>query len=370
LESTVGPSDDPRHALARRLRSLRLEEWPGVTLTQPQLAKALGVSGPSVSSWESAKNPQLPPLSRLSDYARFFATLRSLNTGRTRLIPDTELTAEERRRRLELEEQLVGLRDAVEDGLRSAHGARLLASVHDEIGGGPLYFPDRRPITIVCATLPAETRDRMPYSDPQVPDYAESYGYADLDALIELYGHVRAVNPTSEVAIRSSTELERDDFTTHLVLLGGVDRNLLTRDLLAVLPVPVSQVARGDDSDGAFEVGDGERRRSFRPVLREQPGGRCMLIEDIAHIFRVPNPFHRRRTVTMFNGVFGRGTYAAVRTLTDAQFRDRNAEYLDERFPGDTLSILARVRVVVGEVLTPDLTFAETRLHEWPGDDE
>jgi hypothetical protein len=70
--------------------------------------------------------------------------------------------------------------------------------------------------------------------------------------------------------------------------------------------------------------------------------------------------------VTMFNGAFGRGTYGAVRILTDARFRDRNADYLMQRFAGDTYSILARVRIVMREVVTPDLTVDDTRLHEWP----
>jgi hypothetical protein len=92
-----------------------------------------------------------------------------------------------------------------------------------------------------------------------------------------------------------------------------------------------------------------------------------VLVEDVAHVFRAPNPYNWRRTVTIFNGMFGRGTYGAVRSFTDARFRDRNAEYVDARFPdGETFSILARVRIVMGEVLTPDLTLPETRLHEWP----
>jgi len=35
----VEPSDDPRRMLARRLRTLRLEEWPGVTVTTTKITK-------------------------------------------------------------------------------------------------------------------------------------------------------------------------------------------------------------------------------------------------------------------------------------------------------------------------------------------
>src|SRR2546421_4664027 len=86
---------------------------------------------------------------------------------------------------------------------------------------GIWYFPDQRPVTIVCARLPKRLRDQMPYADPRDPDYVRSYTYADLDSLIELYGHVRAVNPDSQVGIRTADALESDDHTSHLVLLGG-----------------------------------------------------------------------------------------------------------------------------------------------------
>jgi hypothetical protein len=65
--------------------------------------------------------------------------------------------------------------------------------------------------------------------------------------------------------------------------------------------------------------------------------------------------------------MYGRGVVGAVRALTDPSFRQRNAEYLASRFPQDgPYSILSRVPVVNGKVLTPDWTVADTRLHEWP----
>ncbi len=60
------------------------------------------------------------------------------------------------------------------------------------------------------------------------------------------------------------------------------------------------------------------------------------------------------------------GVYGAVRALTDARFRDRNAAYVQGRFaPEQTYSILSRVTVVRGEVVTPDWTIADNILHEW-----
>ena len=347
--------------LAVRLKSLRTE---ADALTQSQLAKALGVSAPLISSWESPGKPDLPPIGRISSYARLFCTGRSFTSSRGfRLIGEDDLDHDEQARRRELEEELLTLRDAANGG--AATQIRPADEELRRLHSGPLYFADGRPITIVCARLPPEFRRNMPYVDPAEPDYTESYTYADLDTLLELHGHLRAANPLSVIHIRADDDLSADDLTTHLVLLGGVDWNLLTRDLLGRLDVPVSQHDRlGDDETGAaFQVRNGDDVQIFAPTLVE---GR--LVEDVAHFYRAPNPYNRLRTVTIFNGMFGRGTYGAVRSLTDERFRDRNGGYLAARFVSrDTFSILTSVQIVRGEVLpTPDWTVPETRLHEWP----
>jgi Helix-turn-helix domain len=73
--------EDPRLLLARRLRMLREEHWPGMKVSQPQLARALGkgkpLSAALISSWESQTNPAIPPLPHLHAYATLFATRRS-----------------------------------------------------------------------------------------------------------------------------------------------------------------------------------------------------------------------------------------------------------------------------------------------------
>jgi hypothetical protein len=72
------------------------------------------------------------------------------------------------------------------------------------------------------------------------------------------------------------------------------------------------------------------------------------------------------RYVTICNGMYGSGTYGAVRALTDERFRDRNADYLRETFGNsEAFCILSRVTVETGRVLTPDWTLPETRLFEW-----
>jgi transcriptional regulator with XRE-family HTH domain len=362
--------------LPRRLRELRQQRFPRRRLTQRELATALGGAEPLsvalISSWESDDKPVTPPLHRIEAYARFFATERSVD-GTPHLLSLDDLTAEERDLYDRLKDSLEDLGRPVEtvDARARAQPVRIpLAAPLDEIGGGQWFYADRRPVTIVVARLPDDFIERMPYTEARDPDYVRLYSYADLDALFELYGHIRAVNPGSRVNIRTPQDLSSDDLSAHLVVLGGVDWNALSRDVSQATHLPVRQHSRRglehEGYDAYFEVGEQDTRVEFRPIVEERADG-FTLREDVCHFFRGTNPFNSRRTVTICNGMFGRGTYGAVRALTDARFRDRNERYISERFGAGTLySIVSRVRVVRGETLTPDWSLAENRLHEWP----
>jgi hypothetical protein len=57
----------------------------------------------------------------------------------------------------------------------------------------------------------------------------------------------------------------------------------------------------------------------------------------------------------------------AVRALTDAKFRDRNEGQVAGRLATwHTVSVVTRVRIFGGQVVTPDWTEADTCLHELP----
>lgn len=362
------PNEQSSRALARRLRALRESHWYDLRITQQQLAEAFGGDKPLseslISSWESARNPVTPPAKRLHAYATFFATRRSLDGG-PHLLTDAELTVEERAERDRLHEELLGRWSAERE---SDPVDRVpLASSGDTIGGGIFHFADQKPVSIICSRLPATLSGAMPYTNPRDPDYVRSYTYADVDALIELQGHIRATNPAVQVNIRTADDMEEDDYTAHLVVLGGVDWNPVARDLLRRLNLPIRQTSRSDDSvySAYFEVKRTKDKKEFRPVLDERDGG-PVLREDVAMVFRGPSPYNVKRTVTLCNGMFGRGTYGAVRALTDARFRDRNDAYLRQRFTRSAFGILTRVLIVNGEALTPDWTVEDNRLFEWP----
>jgi hypothetical protein len=359
-------SRDPRQILAQYLRWLREERWPNMKITQPQLAQALGgdkpLSVPLISSWESASNPKIPPIPRLEAYATFFATERSVAQNPPRMLSTEEMAEPERQARDELLRELMNLR---KDALRTT-GTPAPGDDFEALSVGPWRFDDRKPITIVCAELPEDLLQRMPYTDRNDPDFVELYTYADLDSLFELHGHLRAANPTSQVNYRTAQRLEADDYTTHLVSLGGVDWNQATVSLLEELELPVRQVTDWHSPDGAyFEVEENGQTVRHRPRL-EEVQGKKLLREDVALFARAVNPDNQLRTVSICNGMYSSGSYGAVRALTDARFRDRNAAYLQERF-GDnkTFCILSRVRVAPGAPLTPDWTKPANRLFEW-----
>jgi transcriptional regulator with XRE-family HTH domain len=365
---------DPRLLLAQRLRALREEQWPGLKITQPQLARALGggkpLSVPLISSWESQNHPRIPPLPRLEGYAAVFATPRSFGGDVPRRLSPEEMTDEERRAMTELRQELKRLRaHALPAGSPQREAA--VGEVNDEVkavDSGPWLFADGHTITIVCAQWPEHMLQTIPYTDVNDPDYIELLTYSELDALFELHGHLRAANPANYVFRRIAGKLASDDYTSHLVSLGGVDWNTITSTALKQLPFPVRQIADWDTpGEQYFEVEESGKVAKHQPRLDKAEGfPKGILREDVALFARAVSPFNSARTVTICNGMYGRGTYGVVRALTDVRFRDRNAGYLRSRFGSSgTYCVLTRVPIVDGVTLTPDWAAGDSTLFEW-----
>jgi hypothetical protein len=393
---------DPRLLLARRLRALRDEKWPDLRITQLQLGQALGgakpLSVPLISSWESQTNPKIPPYSRLEGYAQLFATRRSFGSGTPCLIMPDDMDAAERQAMAELRQELGQLRigamraasglgpGEVHAPLPASGGAGLAdasqpapsavaldlveAARMDEtaasLNTGPWRFSDGKTITLVCAQLPRDLSAADEYTDLNSPDYIQLYTFSELDALFELYGHLRAANPANQVDLRVADRLTPDEFTSHLVSLGGIDWNAATRTLLADLQLPVRQIAHWGEGSAAddvyFESDDGQK---FRPELDEADGSKILRF-DVALFARAVNPYNKLRTVTICSGMYGRGTYGAVRALTDARFRDRNTSYVNSRFSNtSSYCIVTKVPVRNGSTITPDWTEDDFKLFEW-----
>jgi transcriptional regulator with XRE-family HTH domain len=389
----------PPRVLGARLRELRLH-W---NVTQRQLSDALGLSGALVSSWENGT--AVPPEERLNGYAQFFATRRSVASTSPTLIPSEDLTTEEDRHRSELIDELVRLREEALDG-PVRHRAETGA-----LGGRFWYFPDGQAITILCTPL---SQDQLGYSPaagktgmlpPAVqyatnqshPNAVRNLGNGDIDALLELVGHIRAENPTADVRWMTYDRItSADQLTGHLVVLGSGDAErspLPDGDTSAVwalqeqLDFPISPRWPADGSpefDGEFfvtldaqgeptdEPKDTVQEEVYRPrFLRDETRddrprilvrGAPQLTADLAYVVRSRSPLNPGATLTMLSGMFSRGTYGAVRAFTDATFRARNEQWLAKALDPEDFWILFRVSVLADATITPDLSRASIRL--------
>ncbi len=342
--------------LAQRLRQLR-QQWPDARLTQRDLATAFSpeekLAPATVSSWESRRSPKLPPDHRLRAYARFFATQRSIEAG-AKLLTFEELTPDEQAVYQKLETELLNLRSA-------AAGE----STEEEIAfSRSWHFADTGGVTFVCAELPEEATG--PLADRSDPNYTELQAFADVDALMELHGHIRAENPQMTVHFKIPADIETDDLTGHLVLLGGTVWNEITERLSEMARLPIRQFAHPDLLTGEIFLVDVDgSEKEFWPKWVD-PDGKT-LAEDVGLLARVPNPLNSSRTLTICNGIHSRGVYGAARSLTDAQLRDANERYIATHFGNsESFAILMSVKVIKNKAMTPDFSSDGVVLYRWP----
>jgi transcriptional regulator with XRE-family HTH domain len=346
----------PVGSLGERLRSLREEAG----LTQKQLAVVLGGEGGTmVSMWETAK--RFPPDDRLTMYARLFATQRSFSgKGPPRLIDDEDMTEEEHRRFEQLERELLALRDEARrgsDGTRTAPVPRSRSDL--TLRSGVFRFNDEAMITVICADVPEGQRPT--FADPSNLNYVRASSFADLDALLDLFGHLRAENPTQQVRIRAVGELKKEEMSGHLVLLGGSVWNEATVWLSQQIGLPLRQDTA--DEEEILVLEHAQKPQQFR-IRRDGDA----LLEDVGVFVRAPNPQDPQYTITICNGITTRGVRGAVQCFADYRLGDRNERYMATRFADhSSYGIVVRVEVLQpsGEPLTPDLTKVRTRLHEW-----
>jgi hypothetical protein len=290
----------------------------------------------------------------LRAYARFFATPRSVE-GQPKLLPFNELTQDEKQECEKLETELLRLRSA-------ASGE---STQEEPTFNRSWLFRDAGRVTFVCALLPENVIGA--FGDPLNPNYTELQTYADIDALVELFGHIRSENPATTVHFKTPDEVERDDLTGHLVLLGGVVWNEITERLSSMAKLPVKQVDRGLESGEVFVASQDGKEHEFWPQWMDPD--KKILTEDVGLLARVPNPLNVSRTLTICNGIHSRGVYGAVRSLTDKELRDSNERYISANF-GDARSfaIVMSVQVIKNKAMTPDFNSPDVVLYKWAQD--
>jgi len=430
-------------ALPARLRQLRAQQF-SVPVTQGQLARAMRVSTPTISAWENGI--QVPPEDRLRSLALFYATSRSLE-GPSLLDVGALTKDEERVRRELIDElvqlreaqsgpsprrqsgalggrfyyfpdglpvRIIGSRFSPYEVLPSpltpevVEAARRLRELLGEAAPPGVdaaldeleRYVDGVDILRDLVERAESRRDEIAepdwnlvarafrgggvqYADPLHPNAVHSLWNGDMDAVIELHGHIRAENPGSDVRWLLDADLSADDLPGgHVVILGG-GPNYSPRPqsplgyFMRRLNLPIASTFPADDLEygGRFILSlddegrpdvDGNNREQFRPRFladdekRVLEHGHPVLEYDVALLARFPNPMNLAATVTICSGVFSRGTYGAVRTLTDSHLRARNEKYLDEHLDVTNFWMLMHVPVFTtatgAQTVTPDLT--------------
>jgi transcriptional regulator with XRE-family HTH domain len=340
----------PARRLAERLRALREREH----LTQKQLARVLGgaetISIATISLWEKPGSDRLPPAQRLAAYARLFCTSRSFESGRLRLLSSGELTEQERERESELYDELISLRER--------------AQVTNVVGAGKgqrstlWHFVDPIAVSIVCS----DAVDPPMYAKASHLNYSRSARYADLDALITVFGQVKADNPARMVRILPIERLVQDFALNHVILIGGAASDtarLFAQDI--PLPVP-EEITDTEPVTHLFRCSVGAETREFKS-LRDAEGN---LLQDVGLIARAPHPIIPGGTVTLLSGITSRGVHGAALCFIDSHVRDTNERYLESTFGNvESFCILMNIPVQNDVALPSNLWRENTRLYEW-----
>ena len=167
---------------------------------------------------------------------------------------------------------------------------------------------------------------------------------------------------------KTPSDVEPDDLSGHVILLGGVVWNEITNRLSELANLPVRQVKDPPLKSGEIFVADVEgEMRAFWPKWTDE--SEKVLMEDVGLLARVPNPLNASRTLIICNGVHSRGVYGAVRTLTDAAMRDSNERYISTRFGNaQSFAILMSVMIINNKTMTPDFNSHDVVLYEWAQD--
>jgi transcriptional regulator with XRE-family HTH domain len=340
----------PARRLAERLRDLREREH----LTQKQLARVLGgsdaLSIATISLWEKPGSGRLPPVPRLEAYSRLFCTSRSFEGDRTRLLRSSELTEQERVRATEIYDELIALRGRAQS---TNDAAPTRGS-----GGAIWHFPDPMAVSIVCS----DAVEPPLYAQDSHLNYSRYARYADLDALVEVFGQVKAGNPERMIRILPTARLAQDFALNHLILIGGAASDaasLFARDI----PLPTAEAIPGTDPEThLFKCIVGQETREFGST-RDEEG---TLVQDVGLIARSPHPIIPGGTVTLLSGITSRGVHGAALCFIDSHLRDTNDRYLESAFGNvDSFCILMNIPVQNGMALPSNLWRENTRLYEW-----
>jgi len=222
------------------------------------------------------------------------------------------------------------------------------------------HFSDDAPITLASYRLPPHRL--APYTNPEDLNYSRLAGLADLDALMDFFGAVRAYNPESEVRVIATHALAPRDVSNHLIIIGGLAWQNVTPWFSRMLSIPIES---GDPFERHAIVVHGPDGEETEFGYTVDDG---VLVEDTGYVVCGDNPSAPGRTLTICGGITTRGVQGAARCfMHPSVVQLENNRFLMSRLRNKSAYCLV-MRILVaknGEPLIPDLSREENRLFEW-----
>jgi hypothetical protein len=256
------------------------------------------------------------------------------------------------------------------DELRSHVETRLRQILHEiagELRRGTFEAPDRcfwfgqspTDLHIVCAPEPEMSR----FADPSAENYLFVDSLEDRDALMEVAMFLSRSHPNARVLRHSSGSVTPDVLESSLVVLGGPFNNLVTRDLMQALNIPLTY----DINDYKVVFEPAHERHELELIRDRSRNG--LITKDVGYFGRFINPFNARHHVVLCQGFHTFGTLGAAMILADGSQAMANRRWFLSQLSADDLrnserlqlffhvDVLASRRIVVPRAETAYLSW-------------
>jgi len=136
-------------------------------------------------------------------------------------------------------------------------------------------------------------------------------GVGDAIAMSELTSFLESVG-VREHAVHYADLLDGSLLGSNLIVLGGPDANLLTRDIMSRIE---SSLRPGDHEIYDVSLNDTKAKKIFVP----RSGSDGNLLNDYAIVAKNRNPYNASKQILVIFGCFGYGTWAGVRFVTSEE---------------------------------------------------
>ena len=137
-------------------------------------------------------------------------------------------------------------------------------------------------------------------------------GVGSANAMMELRTHFESLG-LSEIPISYADQLDGDALKTNLIVLGGPDANLLTREVVGRVSTTLKF---GDPDQYVISLFDSAEGCEYVP----RQGQSGIIENDFGIILLCSNPFAPKKRMLLGAGSFGYGTWACVRFVHSNEF--------------------------------------------------